>query len=98
MNDNSTKPAVRRVHGYQYEAPGTMTNQGRLTLGIPPSVFCLASVVRSSAARENTMRVAVIILVAKGTCCRKGKNDIAGIVVLVVVDDGNKDKDGRKGE
>ena len=87
MNDSSTRPAVSRVHGYQNDAPGTMTNQGRFTLGIPPSVFCLASVVRSNAAREKTMSVAVIILVANGTCCRNGRNDMAGIVIVVVVVD-----------
>lgn len=81
MNDSSTSPEVNNVHGYQYDAPGTNTSQGRLTLGIPPSVFCLASVESSKAASENMIKVAVMILVANGTCCKNGRNDTAGMMM-----------------
>lgn len=80
MSDSSTHPAVNSVHGYQYDFPGTITNHGRFTLGIPPSVFCLTNVDSSSAASDKRTSVAVMILVANGTCWRNGRNDTAGMV------------------
>lgn len=37
------------------------------------------------------MSVAVMILVPTGTCCRNGKNDTAGIVVVEVMRTGEKE-------
>ena len=57
-----------------------MTNHGRLTLGIPPFVFCAASVDNTNATSDVPTNAKVMILVANGICCRNGKNDTDGMM------------------
>jgi len=58
-----------------------MTNHGRFTLGIPPLIFCAAKYDKSIATRDADTNERVMILVANGICCKKGKKLTDGMVV-----------------
>jgi hypothetical protein len=57
-----------------------MTNHGRFTLGIPPSVFCPAIYDNDIAKSDADIKDRVMILVANGIPCRNGKKLTDGIV------------------
>jgi hypothetical protein len=58
-----------------------MTSHGRFTLGIPPLEFCAAKVDNRIATSEADINESVMILVANGIPCKKGKKFTDGIGV-----------------
>lgn len=64
---SSTNPAVRNVHGYFHETPGTITNQG---ISIPVTPFSgnvANTALRKYAPMDVRTKVRVRIRVAMGT-------------------------------